>query len=78
MPSADLLSVRLRYREAYFGLKLWRAYTDGQPWALHDLEGLPPRDNGIHDNYAQVGCLCVPMSRHFSLHRDAVQPESMA
>ena len=50
----ELQSLRQRYRTAYFGLKLWRAHLEGQPWALHDLDGLPARDNGIHEQYAQV------------------------
>ena len=67
----DLTPVKQRYRDAYFGLKLWRAYTDGQPWALQDLDGLPQRNDGLHDHYAQVqnsvalqrsvrGSLCLP------------------
>ncbi|KAK9805751.1 hypothetical protein WJX73_005664 [Symbiochloris irregularis] len=55
----DLLSVRQRYREAYFGLKLWRAHVEGQPWALHDLDGLPAREDGLHSHYAQVAAQLV-------------------
>ena len=49
------------YREAYFAVRLWRAYEEGQPWARTNLNGLemamlPP---DIHCNItAQYAKVC--------------------